>query len=376
MSSTVQVQADRPKKARHQISFAKPSSGSFYRDVTKRVDEYFKQRNISRNANAEMILKTVLILIGWVSTYLLILSGWISPPGMLTLALLHGFFAAMIGLNIAHDAIHGSYAKRPITNKRIGLMFNIVGANDYVWDISHNKVHHTYTNIPHHDEDINQPAILRMEHSQKLRWIHRYQHIYAFFLYGFASLSWVLVKDYVKFFQHQLGAHYRETFPTKEIVRLFSYKALYYALFLVVPFLVIDLAWYWILLGFVAAHFVEGLVLAVIFMLAHVVEGTSFPEPDENGEIDIPWAELQMITTSNFAIKNRLINYLFGGLNFQVEHHLFPKVCHVHYPKISKIVEQTAKDHNLPYLQHETFFGAIASHRRILREMGLPEKAN
>ena len=133
---------------------------------------------------------------------------------------------------------------------------------------------------------------------------------------------------------------------------------------------VIQLPWYWILFGFICAHFVEGFFLAIIFMLAHVVEGTAYPEPGPDGKIDMPWADLQMRTTSNFAIKNRLVNYLFGGLNFQVEHHLLPKICDVHYPRISKIVKQAAKDHNLPYLEHKTFFGAIASHARILKKLG------
>jgi linoleoyl-CoA desaturase len=211
-----------------------------------------------------------------------------------------------------------------------------------------------------------------MEPTQELKPIHRYQHIYAFFLYGLASLSWVFIKDYVKFFQHQLGGHYRKTFPRKEIFRLFIYKAIYYTLFLVIPLLVVELPWYWIIFGFLAAHFLEGFTLAIIFMLAHIIEGTSFPEPGPDGKVNMPWADMQMHTTANFAIKNPVVNYLFGGLNFQVEHHLFPKVCHIHYSKISKIVKQTAKDHNLPYLEYKTFFGAIASHTRLLRQFGHP----
>ncbi|MDH3648241.1 MAG: acyl-CoA desaturase [Saprospiraceae bacterium] len=352
------------------VTFEKTSDHNFHKDVRNRVDQYFLSNKISKNANAEMVIKTVIILIGWLGTYFLIISNLVNPWVMLVLALFHGFFTAMVGLNIGHDAIHGSYTNNPRQNKLLGLVFNLIGANDYVWSISHNIVHHTYTNMPHHDEDIHSVPILRMEPTQKLQWIHRFQHIYAFALYGLASLSWVFAKDYVKFFQHQLGAYYRKTFPRKEIVRLFSYKALYYSVFLVIPLIVIELPWYWILFGFLAAHFVEGMVMAIIFMLAHIIEGTEFPQPDADGKINMPWADLQMHTTSNFAINNPLVNYLFGGLNFQAEHHLFPKVCHVHYPKISSIVKQTAKDHNLPYLEQRTFFGAIASHIRTLKKFG------
>jgi linoleoyl-CoA desaturase len=355
------------------ISFDKAVAINFHKDVRSRVDEYFRTNQISSKANRKMVVKTVLILLGWLMTYLLIISNLISPWGMFILALVHGFFTAMIGLNIGHDAIHGSYSRNPVINRWIGLSFNLIGANDYVWNISHNIVHHTYTNIPHHDEDIHQIPLLRMEPTQELWWIHRFQHIYAFGLYCLASLSWVFVKDYVKFFQHQLGAYYRKTFPVKEIIRLFFFKALYYSIFLVIPLLVIDLPWPWILIGFFAAHFIEGFTIAIIFMLAHIIEGTTFPEPSPEGHVKMSWAEMQMHTTSNFATSNSLVNYLFGGLNFQVEHHLFPKVCHIHYPKISSIVKQTAIDHNVPYLEQKTFLGAISSHIRTLKNFGAPD---
>ena len=132
----------------------------------------------------------------------------------------------------------------------------------------------------------------------------------------------------------------------------------------------ISLPWYWILLGFFAAHFVEGFTLAVIFMLAHIIEDTQYPEPGPDNKMELPWADLQLYTTANFAMNNRVVNYLTGGLNLQIAHHLFPKVCHVHYPKISKIIKQTALEHNLPYMEHKTFRGAIASHTRVLKKFG------
>ena len=149
------------------VSFGKFKPGNFHTDVKERVNQYFLSNNISKSANSEMVIKTILILLGWSGTYFLILSNLINPLGMLGLALFHGFFAALIGMNIAHDAIHGSYTKNSAVNQKIGLIFNLVGANDYVWGISHNIVHHTYTNIPQHDGDIHQVPILRMEPTQK-----------------------------------------------------------------------------------------------------------------------------------------------------------------------------------------------------------------
>jgi linoleoyl-CoA desaturase len=162
--------------------------------------------------------------------------------------------------------------------------------------------------------------------------------------------------------------------PPVEYIRLFGFKAIYYTLFLIVPFIVIDLPWYQILLGFVILHLVEGLTLALIFQLAHVVEGTQFPEPNEKGKIEDDWAAHQMRTTSDFATGYPVINFLFGGLNFQVEHHLFPKVCHVHYTKLAPIVKETAEEFGLPYHSHKTFLGAIRSHMHMLKLFGSQEK--
>lgn len=317
-----------------------------------------------------MVVKTILILLGWVSTYVLIVTSVVSPLFMLGLALLHGFCAALIGMNIAHDALHGSYSDNRHVNRLIGLTFNLVGANDYVWKITHNTVHHTYTNIPEHDGDIRLLPIIRLEPTQERWWIHRFQYIYAFFIYSFATLFWVFVKDYVKFFQHASEGQNGKGLPAGQIVRLFAFKVLYYGLFLALPLIVIQLPWYWIVLGFVASHLVEGFVVGVIFMLAHIIEGTAFPEANPDGTMDMPWADLQMHTTANFARKNRLINFLTGGLNHQAEHHLFPYICHIHYPRIAPIVRQTAMEHNLPYIEHETFLGAVASHTRMLKKFG------
>lgn len=359
-----------PPRQSKRVIFDRKQKKSFQEDVNQRVDEYFAKRKAPKTANTKMIIKTTWIIIGWVAVYLLIVTNAVPPFVMLLLAMSHGFLTAMIGINIGHDAIHGSYSRNRKVNKKLGLSFNIIGANDYIWNISHNVVHHTFTNIPHHDEDIHPGAVLRIEPTQELKKYHRFQHVYAFFLYSLSSISWILIKDYKKFFSHQLGAHYREKFPKKEIVRLVLYKALYYSIFLVLPFILVDLAWYYILMGILAAHFVQGTTLAIIFMLAHIIEGTSFMEPDDEQKINLPWADFQLHTTANFSANNGVLSYLFGGLNFQIEHHLFPNICHIHYPEISKIVRDTAKDHDLPYIHYPTFTSALKSHVRVLKHFG------
>ncbi len=350
--------------------FENNSEEDFFPVLRGRVNKYFSEKKISKNANGAMVWKTAVILSLFMISYLLLLTGHFSGWVMLLLAAANGILTALIGLNIAHDAIHGSYSRNKTVNKWLSLTFNIVGANDYMWRIMHNIIHHTYTNMPGHDDDINQMQIIRFSPGQKRWFVHRFQYIYVFLFYPLATLSWVFIKDYVKFFKSAIGKYDNSRHPVSEYFRLFGYKTLYYFLFLALPMIVIDLPWYEIIAGFVILHLFEGLTLSLIFQLAHVVEGPSFPLPGSGGRMPHTWAEHQMYTTANFACRSDLAYLLFGGLNFQIEHHLFPGICHIHYRALSPIVRKTAKEFGLPYYENRTFIGAIASHVRVLKRFG------
>lgn len=320
-----------------------------------------------------MVWKTVFYLTSFVSLYFLILFEVFPIYVTLVLAIALGINMSMIGFNICHDAIHGSYSNNASVNKALGFIFNIIGANVYVWNITHNKIHHTYTNIIGHDGDLDvAPGMVRVSPEEAYKPIHKYQHIYAFFLYSLASLSWFFRKDYVKFFQKQVGSHVNNH-PKIEYFNLFFYKIVYYTLFIVIPLVVMEITWWQFLIGFLMMNFAEGLVLALVFQLAHLVQDTEMPNPKPNEDIAESWAEHQMRTTANFARKSSLAAFTCGGLNFQVEHHLFPKVCHIHYPAISEIVRETALEHGLPYNENETFFSALQSHYRFLKIAGQPD---
>jgi linoleoyl-CoA desaturase len=200
--------------------------------------------------------------------------------------------------------------------------------------------------------------------------VHRHQYWYAFFFYSLASLSWVFIKDYVKFFKKNIGNYNNKKHPAREYYVLFLSKAFYYVFFVIIPFVYIDALWWQILLGFLLMHFVQGITMAIIFMLAHVVEETDFPLPNNTGNIENTWAVHQLYTTANFGRENTLLSFLCGGLNFQIEHHLYPRICHVHYKEISKIVKNTAEEYNLRYNDNETFASAISSHVRLLKKLG------
>ena len=352
------------------LKFTNVQRSTFFATVRERSDAYFRDNHLSRHANGAMWAKTVFFLGSFVLTYGLIISNQFSVPVMAGLAALLGALCAFIGFNVCHDALHGSFSANRNVNKGLGWLFNLIGASSYVWNITHNVVHHTYTNIAGHDEDIEvAPGLIRLDESEPVRWIQRFQHWYAFLLYGLASLSWVLRKDYIKFFQPKIGQQVANH-PRREYFNLFFYKAIYYALFIVVPLLVLDIRWWQWALGFLLLHLVKGLTMGLVFQLAHVVEGTDFPLPDEQGDMREAWAVHQMRTTANFSPNSRLASFLCGGLNRQIEHHLFPKVCHIHYPALARIVRETAHEFDLPYLENPTFVGALQSHRRVLRRLG------
>lgn len=348
----------------------------FFATVKSRVDQYFKDNNISQHANFEMVFKTIVLLTGLVGTYVAIMSGYFSVGMMFVFALVMGFVKALIGFNVCHDAIHGGYSSNKTVNKVLGTVFNVIGANKHVWSITHNIVHHTYTNMPGHDEDIDvAPGLVRLSPEEKLKPMMRYQHIYAIPLYGLASISWVFRKDYKKFFQKKIG-QLDNSHEAKEYFNLFFFKALYYTIFIVLPLIFVDITWWQFLFGFIAMHLVQGLTLGLVFQLAHVVEDTEFPVTNENNAIEESWAVHQMQTTADFARKSKLVGWLVGGLNFQIEHHLFPQICHVHYAKISPIVEATAKEFGVPFIHNETFLSAMQSHYRMLRKFGVEAMGN
>jgi len=355
------------------LKFNDTENSNFFADVRNRVDEYFITNRISKRANAAMVFKTSIYIASFVSLYLLILLEVFPLWVTLFLAMALGMNMAFIGFNICHDALHGSYSSKPSVNKSLGFLFNIIGANVYIWNITHNKIHHTYTNIIDHDGDLEvAPGMVRVSPKEKYKPIYRYQHIYAFFLYALASISWFFRKDYKKFFQKKIGQHVNKH-PKIEYFNLFFYKLLYYTLFIILPLVVMEITWWQFLIGFLALHIAEGLVLGLVFQLAHLVEQTSFPEPEDGNNLPDAWAQHQMRTTANFARKSAIATFICGGLNCQVEHHLFPKICHIHYPAISDIVKETALEHGLPYHENPTFFSAIRSHSQFLKKMGRPE---
>jgi len=354
------------------IKFA-PQNPDFFSTLNQRVNEYFKSGKISRHANLEMKLKTVFMYALYFMPFVLMITGGISNPWiMLAMCMLMGVGMAGIGLSVMHDANHGAYSNKKWINQIIGYSLNIVGGNAFNWKVQHNVLHHTYTNIHEVDEDISPRGVLRMTPCGEWKSFHRYQHIYAWFIYGLLTFVWVLVKDFARLVRYQKDGLVKKQKADirAEWAILIATKLFYFGYILVIPMLVLSITWWQWVIGFLAMHYVSGFILAIIFQPAHVIDGTEYPMPDDDGNMENSWAIHQLRTTTNFANNSRLLSWYVGGLNFQIEHHLFPHVCHVHYKKISGIVKQTAEEFGLPYKSIPTFLGALSGHKKLLKELG------
>lgn len=297
-----------------------------------------------------------------------------SVPLLFGLYILSGFGMAGIGMGVMHDAIHGSYSKHKFINKIMGYTINLIGANDKVWRLQHNVLHHSYTNIDEHDDDINAPFFLRFSpHAQKNK-LHKYQHLYAWFFYGLSTLSWVTSKDFVRYTHYyKIGLVKNRSTFIKGIIKIASWKVLYYSYALVLPLILSPIAPGVVILAYLAMHFVTGLSISLVFQTAHVTPNASFPLPDNDGKLESERLAHQLETTCNFAPKSPVLSWMVGGLTNQIEHHLFPNISHVHYRKIAPIIKKTAQEFGLPYYSNGSFVSAIFKHFKMLRDLGYME---
>ncbi len=344
----------------------------FFATLRKRVDGYFRDNKISKHYNSTMVIKTVILLSAYILPFVYILV--FNPTFHVALCLwaLMGFGLAGIGMSVMHDANHGAYSSSHRVNYWLGHTLNLLGGSVFNWKMQHNVMHHTYTNIVHYDDDIADKLILKFNPHTEVKWYHKLQVVYAFLFYGILTLYWALLKDFVQFNKYTKQGVNTSTKKQNQSLwtKILVSKLVYWAAFFILPVFVFGIPFYQVLMGYLLMQFISGVVLTVIFQLAHTVEGTTHPLPDKDMTIENNWAVHQMNTTVNFSRKNKWISWYVGGLNFQIEHHLFPTICHVHYPAISDIVKSTAEEFGVPYLENETFGKALKSHMKAIISFG------
>lgn len=353
------------------LKFPRVDNNQFFNTLRKRVNGYFDQNGISKTGNWKLYLKTFLTFALYLVPFIIILSVPMSTALVFVCYLVMGLGMAFIGLCVMHDANHGTFSKYPIINKIMSYSMEVIGGSSFTWKIQHNVLHHSYTNVYGLDEDIHDKPFLRLSPEGKLKKYHRFQHLYAGLLYCFATLSWTVKKDFFQLVEYnQKGITEKYGYnPQKEIIRLLIGKSVYFFYTLALP-IILGVSWWVALVGFILMHMVAGLWITIVFQLAHVVEGPDHHAKPEDGNFQNSWAIHQLRSTANFSTKSWFLTYILGGLNFQVEHHLFPNISHIHYKEISKIVRTTAKEYGLPYYEYKWFGQAVASHIRVLKMLG------
>ncbi|MCR9249020.1 MAG: acyl-CoA desaturase [bacterium] len=344
----------------------------FFKELKIRINRHFKENNISRYANANMVCKTAFMLILYFSPMVLMYTGIIKLVWVnYMLWVLMGFGMSGIGLTIMHDANHGSYSRHKIINRILGFTLNFLGAYHINWKIQHNVLHHTFTNIHDFDEDIDK-GVMRFSPTQDRKGIFTYQIFYAPFFYALMTIYWLIAKDFELIFRYKKKNLLKAQGLTlgKGLVHIVFHKVWYLIMIVAIPIFTMPIAWVHVVLGFLLMHFISGFILAMVFQPAHITENTSFYKVDENSSVENNWAIHQMHTTSNYGNGSLLFSWFIGGINFQIEHHLFPNICHIHYPQISKIVKATAEEYNVPYYSHKTFLDALRSHFTVINKLG------
>lgn len=355
------------------VKFSNDSHQEFAKTLRQRVNAYFKDNNISKTGGGKVVVKMIFMASLYLVPFILMLLPFVDHVGYTFLLYsIMGLGMAGIGVSFMHDANHASLFKSPKLNVWAGRVLYLLGGNPLNWKIQHNVLHHTYTNVDGMDQDIDSVSLLRFSPGQKRKKIHRFQHIYAFFFYMLLTASWMTSKEYLQMKNFRdLGLLKGEKKSYGRLLfDLTLSKLFYFGIFLVLPLIFAPGAWWQILLAFLLSHAIASVALSLIFQSAHVMPNMEFPTIDEKNEIKGNLMAHQLLTTTNFAQKNPIISWSFGGLNYQVEHHLFPNICHVHYPKISKIVKETALEYGLPYHSKKTFIGAVWSHIMQLRYFG------
>ena len=341
----------------------------FMIDLRKNVNKYFKQNAISTKGNAAMVIKTIILIGLYLIPFIVILLVPMHPLLAFALVIIMGVGIAGVGMGVMHDACHGAYSKKVWVNDLLAGSLYLLGSNILNWKIQHNVLHHTYTNISGLDEDIDDKGPIRLSENKPLKRYHKYQFIYAFFFYGLMTLT-MLTNDFIRLYKYnKAGLVKRENKKmSHEYLKMLARKIAYLFVIIGLPFWLTDYSFWQIMIGFFIMHWTASIILSFVFQMAHVVEGAEQPVLQDN--INTDWSVHQLNTTADFARNNKLLSWYVGGLNFQIEHHLFPHICHIHYQKIAPIVERMTKEYGLNYNLKPSFRDALLSHIYRLKELG------
>ncbi len=345
------------------------NGGAFLQDIRRDVDAYLAGHHTSARGRIFLRAKAPVAITMTFACWAVLLfadAGWI-VAGIASVGLALGLI--LTGFCVQHDANHGTYFSGRRANHLVGWTSDVMlGFSSHVWRVKHNVAHHTYTNVDELDDDVTQQPFVRLLPSQASARHYRLQHVYIWFVYSLMTLHWSTTRDWQLLLRAKVGRSPVHWPRGWDLVGLIAGKVLFYAWTLLIPMLIFP--WWQVLLFALGLSMVASLVVATIFQLAHCVEEASFFAPEALQAERRIWAVHEVESTVNFCPDSRLLTWVLGGLNFQIEHHLFPKVPHTHYAAISKLVQRRAAEHGVRYTTQPTLRHALRSHYRHVRLMG------
>lgn len=350
------------------LQFSRDNGTGFYHILQKRVSAMLEAKGRTRYANRQMLFKIALYFILFAAAYTTMLFAQNKWWFYLSYASI-GLTILLLVFNVSHDAAHHAIFRNKKWNDLLyALTFNLLGNNSYVWKKYHIESHHLYTNVHGSDIDVLDNPLLRMTHVQRRLYIHKFQHIYAPFIYLFYSLNWLLVRDTMLAFG-KTDRSISIKLDRKQTIKLIINKVLYAAYMIVLPIMIALFGWQHILLAFVLMHFLMSIIITAVLAVSHLSDETTHPLPDESGKMEQSWVLLQMSTSMDYNVDSKFLNWTLGGFNAHTMHHLFPNVCHIHYPDMIPILRQTAREHGIHY-NEAPYLRAVDLHFKFLKRMG------
>jgi linoleoyl-CoA desaturase len=277
-----------------------------------------------------------------------------------------GLLIVSIFLNIIHDAVHRTIFKNEKLNEAYVYLFDLMGANSFIWRLRHIRFHHNYPNVNGWDTDIEQSSLARVFPSGPFSRMHKYQHIYLPILYPFYLANWLLIRDFKDFFNEKKTVRKLVDIPRTEYVKLFVFKAIFLSYIIVLPKILLGISWLMALVGFSILLFTASIASLMVLLSPHVNTESSFPLPNKENRFEHSWMMHMLMTTNDVAHDNWFTRFFMGCFNYHVVHHLFPNVNHAYYPEITVLLKQKAKEYNLPYREYP-LLTSLRNHYRLLK---------
>jgi linoleoyl-CoA desaturase len=278
-----------------------------------------------------------------------------------------GALLVFIYLNVIHDAVHHTIFRKRWMNEVFVHFFDLMGANSFIWKNRHVRFHHNYPNVDGWDTDIEQSPLARVYPHGDYSKFHRYQHIYLPFLYPLFLFNWLLVRDFRDFFSTRKIVQKLVHIPRIEYVKLFVFKAFFFAYMIFFPRYYLDISWGQVIGAFVLMVFTASIFALMVLLPPHANTDNEFPLPDAQGKLPSNWFEHMLRTTNDVTHDNWFVRFFMGSFNYHVVHHLFPNINHVYYPEITRKLMGYVREYNLPY-RKLSLYQALKNHYILLKQ--------